>query len=277
MSATPTLSRLLAETYAEPCLEEAPAGPQSSPGEIINWPMLKLCYRTDADKIAALLPPGIEPGKEPHVYVTLYNFPVHNEPEYGVVVNVAADYDGQEGEYTLCIGIDQEAAVFISQERWGQPKYPARIHYFRMLDHVEGRVVHQGHSFVEFRGDVVGTQAPPADTDQNEWWIKSVRDVDLTPGKYDFPPHVVHVYSRYGTAHLQKLEGEIILRPSEWDPIATLLPLREQVSAHLWTPVFLDRSITLAGELDGEKFAPYADTIGGSRWPGEMGAPRRSG
>ena len=103
MSATPTLSRLLAETYAEPCLDEAPAGPQSSPGEIINWPMLKLCYRTDADKIAALLPPGIEPGKEPHVYVTLYNFPVHNEPEYGVVVNVAADYDGQEGEYTCLL------------------------------------------------------------------------------------------------------------------------------------------------------------------------------
>ena len=74
---------------------------------------------------------------------------------------------------------------------------------------------------------------------------------------------------------LLKLEGDIVLRESPWDPIATLLPLREQVSTHLWTPTFLDRRITLAGKLDGEKFAPFADTIGGSRWPGEMGGPVR--
>ncbi|MFP6641815.1 MAG: hypothetical protein VCC04_16340, partial [Myxococcota bacterium] len=63
-----TINRLLARTYSEPCLDDAPAGPQGAPGEIINWPMLKLCYRTDPAAIAALLPPGIEPGEEPHVY-----------------------------------------------------------------------------------------------------------------------------------------------------------------------------------------------------------------
>ena len=89
-----------------------------------------------------------------------------------------------------------------------------------------------------------------------------------------FLPHVVHVYSRYGTANLEKLEGEIVLHESPWDPIASLLPMREQVSAHLWSPNFLDRRIGLAGELDGDKFTPFADTIGGSRWPGDMGGPR---
>ena len=190
-------------------------GPQINPADIINWPILKIVYRTDKDKVAALLPPGIDPGDEPNVHLNVYCVPVPDEPEYGVLYGVDADYKGQAGMYALGYAIDQEAAVFISQERWGQPKYPARIHYFRMMDHVEGRVVHQGHSFIEFRGDVVGTQAPPADADQNEWWIKCVRDVDLTPGQYDFPPHVVHVYSRYATAHLQKLEGEI---PSPANP-----------------------------------------------------------
>ena len=33
--------------------------------------------------------------------------------------------------------------------------------------------------------------------------------------------------------------------------------------------------ITLAGELDAEAFLPYADTISGSRWPGENGGPKR--
>ena len=39
-----------------------PSAPQGNPGDIINWPMLKIVYRTDKDKLEALLPPGIEPG-----------------------------------------------------------------------------------------------------------------------------------------------------------------------------------------------------------------------
>ena len=41
--------------------------PQGNPGDIVNWPMLKIQYRTDPDKIAALLPPGIEPGAQANV------------------------------------------------------------------------------------------------------------------------------------------------------------------------------------------------------------------
>ena len=37
--------------------------PSIPPGEIANWPLLKIVYRTDPDKIADLLPPGIEPGR----------------------------------------------------------------------------------------------------------------------------------------------------------------------------------------------------------------------
>ena len=53
--------------------------PQGNPGDILNWPMLKLVYRTDPDKVAALLPPGLSPASEPLVTLTVYNFPVQNE------------------------------------------------------------------------------------------------------------------------------------------------------------------------------------------------------
>lgn len=247
--------------------------PQGNPGDILNWPMLKVVYRTDPDKIAALLPPGISPGKEPLVRVTIYNFPVGGEPEYGVVVNVDADYDGTEGEYTLAIGINQENAVFNSQERWGQPKFLADTSYFRLMNLVEAKVEHRGHTFIEFKGEVTGAVENPPEFEQNEWWIKCMRAVDMAPENYDFPPHVVHVYSKYGTAYQEEVKGQLILRDSPWDPMASLLPMREQVSAYLWTPIFLDRRITLAGELDGKGFWPFADTIGGSRWPGQDGGP----
>ena len=72
------------------------------------------------------------------------------------------------------------------------------------------------------------------------------------------------------------MEGELLLRDSPWDPLTTLLPMREQVSAHLWWPIFLDRKITLAGPLDPEGFLPFADTISGSRYPGTSGGPKKA-
>lgn len=271
MSTTTTQNRILAEHYTSPLIEAD--GPQQNPGELSNWPMLKIAYRTDKDRIASLLPPGLEPDDSALVLITFYNLPIQNAPEYGIAMNVAANYKGTAGEYTLGIGIDQETVIYPSKERWGQPKFHADTAYWRLGNRVEARTTHYGHTFAEFKGDVVGQQSSPGVCEQREFWVKYMRDVDLTPGKYDFNPHFVNVYSKFDTLHLEKVEGQLILRESKHDPIATLLPMREQVSAHLWTPTFLDRKITLGDAIDPDKFWPFADTIGGSRWPGENGAP----
>lgn len=248
---------------------------QGNTGDILNWPMLKIKYRTNPGAIAELLPPGIEPGAEPNVNLTIYNFPVPDVPEYGVVTTVDANYDGIEGEYTLGYGIDQESAIFISQETNGQPKYPCETTFYRMMDKVVARCTHQGYTFLEFTGKETDQEDPMGEWTQNEWWIKSSRAVSVggPATGFDFPPHVVHVASKYGTQRRVVVEGDLVLRDSPWDPLASKLPMVEQVSAHLWFPIFLDRSIELKGELDSEAFLPYADTISGSRWPGVNGAP----
>ena len=77
--------------------------------------------------------------------------------------------------------------------------------------------------------------------------------------------------------HEETLDGTLVLRDSPWDPYTELLPMREQ-SRRAWlvTPIRKSREITLAGALDPIAFWPYADTIGGSRWPGDRGGPRFS-
>ncbi len=250
--------------------------PQANTGEIINWPMLKIKYKTDPEKIAALLPPGIEPGAEPIVTLTVYNFPVNGAPEYGVVTTVHANYNGMEGEFALGYGIDQEEAVFVSQERNGQPKFPCDIKFYRLMEYVFASCTHQGHTFLDFKGQCVGAEDPGEQFEHNEWWIKVSRGVGIEPAtSYDFPPHVVRVRTVYGTAYKEKVMGQLTLTSSPWDPVADLLPVREEVENYLWWPTFHDREITLAGELDGEKFMPFADVIGGSRWPGENGGPKK--
>jgi acetoacetate decarboxylase len=250
-------------------------GPQINPGDIINWPILKILYRSDKDRIAALLPPGIDPSDESNVHLNIYCVPVPDEPEYGVLISVDADYKGNKGMYTIGLGIDQEAAIFISRDMNGQPKFPADIAYYRMLDQVTARCSHQGYTFLEFKGKVKGPVESPPEYTEDEWWIKVSRAVGGAEKSYDFPPHVVKVHSTYGTQHLEEVEGTLQLAASPWDPIAELLPLREQVSVHLDTPTFLGRDISLEGTLDPEAFWPFVDTIGGSRWPGTNGGPKR--
>ena len=249
--------------------------PQGNPGDALNWPMLKIKYLTDPENIAKLLPPGIEPADEPEVILTAYNFPVNGHPEFGLVTAVAAKHDGKEGEFPLGYAIDRESEIFISQEKFGQPKYPAQIDYFRMMDYVEVNVVHQNYTFMEFKGQVTETLDPGPEFEVNEFWVKYSRCASYTKPGFDFPPHVVDVYSKYGTALKQKVVGELTLRESPWDPIAQNLPVRSELDAYLWTPIFLDRTVNLGKPLDADAFEPFANTIGNSRWPGENGGPKK--
>jgi acetoacetate decarboxylase len=143
------------------------------------------------------------------VNLTVYNFPVPDVPEYGVVTTVNADFDGVEGEYTLGYGIDQESAIFISQEMNGQPKYPCDIDYHRLGPMVRAKCTHQGYTFLEFDGISEGPTDPGDEFVQNEWWIKVSRAVSIggPATGYDFPPHVVHVASKYGTAWKENVQG----------------------------------------------------------------------
>ena len=51
--------------------------------------------------------------------------------------------------------------------------------------------------------------------------------------------------------------------------------MREQLKVNLDTSTYTDRQITLEAPIDPEAFWPFVDTIGGSRWPGQSGGPRR--
>jgi acetoacetate decarboxylase len=249
--------------------------PQMNAGDISFWPILKIDYPTDAAKIAALLPPGIDASDSANVHLSIYCVPVPDEPEYGCVVSVDADYRGQKGVYTLGYGIDQESAVFISRDMNGQPKYPAEIDFFLMGDNVNARVCHQNYTFIEYAGQKT-TVAESAEWTEYEWWVKNSRAVGGAEKAYDFPPHVVQVKSVYQPVHVVNLEGDLLLRESPWDPIAESLPVKGAVSARLQQAIPTTREITLEGPLDPDAYWPFSDTISGSRWPGQHGGPKRT-
>ena len=67
--------------------------------EVAGMPKLVLRYPTDADRIAHLLPPGLEPCGKSVVQIGIYCVPVHGEPGFGVSIKVPATYDGAERSY----------------------------------------------------------------------------------------------------------------------------------------------------------------------------------
>ena len=248
------------------------AHPLVRPAEIAGWPKLVLTYATDPSCIAALLPPGLEVCGDPIVQIGVYCVPVQGEPEHGVSIKVPARVGGIEGRYSLGIGIDQESAIFMSRETNGQPKFPCSVRFFRLGDEVHASATHQGTTFLSYRGTVTGAGEPDDAFEDNEWWIKVSRAVGGREG-YDFPPHVVRVRSAGVTTHIETVEGELVMTDSAWDPIAELLPMEGPATATLVTARHAAREITLEGPLDPDAFRPFADTIGGSRWPGDHGAP----
>ncbi len=248
--------------------------PQMNAGDISFWPILKIDYPSDPDKIAALLPPGIDPSDTANVHLSIYCVPVPDEPEYGCVVSVDADYRGQKGKYALGYGIDQESAVIISRDMNGQPKYPAEIKYYLLRDQVRAKVSHQNYTFIEFAGKTTGA-ADAREWTEYEWWVKVSRAVGGAEKAYDFAPHVVQVKAGYKSAHIENVEGDLLLRESPWDPIAESLPIRGDVSARLQQALPTVREITLEGPLDPDAYWPFSDTISGSRWPGTFGGPKR--
>ena len=248
--------------------------PMNRPGEISGWPKLVLTYPTDAGRIADLLPPGLEPCGEPTVQIGVYCVPVHGEPEHGISTKIPASYQGMRGQYSLGIGIDQESAIFISRETNGQPKFPCAVRLFRLGDEIHAHATHQGTTFLRYQGEATGTrETSGVEVEENEWWSKVSRAVGGSTGSYDFPPHVVRVRTAGVATHVETLDGSLTLTDSVWDPYTELLPMTGAATAELVTTRHTAREISLAGPLDPDAFWPFADTIGGSRWPGERGGP----
>ena len=248
--------------------------PMSRPGEVAGIPKLVVRYPTDPQRIEDLLPPGMTTWGDPVVQIGVYCVPVLGEPEFGISTKVPATWRGIDGQYSLGIGIDQEAAIFGSKETNGQPKFPCSVRYFRLGDRVEASATHQGHTFATYSGTITGQrQVDGVEAEDNEWWIKVSRAVGGVEKAYDFPPHVVRVRTAGIERHVETLTGDFRLHPSPWDPHAELLPILGEATAELVTTQHTAREITLDEPLDPDAFWPFADTIGGSRWPGERGAP----
>jgi hypothetical protein len=239
------------------------------PRRIANWPLLKVVYRTDPDKIVISCHPASNRAPTERVREHLQRAG-EGEPEYGVSTKVAPT-TGPPATGSGSASTRNRRSSSARVERSAQVPVLHRLLPSRR--DVEKRCTHQGY-IPRVPRQVTAVADDDLPTTRARLWIKSSSAAGGVEKSYDFPPHVVDVASVQQTVRREIVDGTLVLRDSPWDPYTTLLPMREQVSANLVWSASKSRGITLAGPLDPIAFWPYADTIGGSRWPGLMGGPR---
>jgi acetoacetate decarboxylase len=211
-------------------------------------------YLTDPEVVAAVLPPPVEPGPEPLVKVTVATVDIPGLPTFGAgSFSVRARHEGTDGFYALFMPMTTEQSVIGGRETFGEPKKIGEVALERQGDHVEGRFARLGVTMVEIRGTVTGEIAPPPEETRTDFYFKALPSPD---GKgFDHDPALVYCHRTERTRRIERVDGEVILRESRFDPVADL-PVRELVDI-----VLAERSSVQRGEIHGtvpgEWLRPY--------------------
>ena len=183
-------------------------------------------YETDPDAVAAVLPPFLRAADEPLVRLTIATVDVgRGYPVFGAgTFSVMCEHEGTVGDYALLMPMTTEQSVVGGRETFGEPKKIAEVALDRDGDAIRGSFTRMGTTFVEVTGRAVEKLDPTPDRTRTSFYVKFLPAVN---GKgFDGEPPLVYCRREESTRQLEKVEGEIILRESRFDPVADL-PVRK--------------------------------------------------
>ena len=182
-------------------------------------------YETDPEVVAAVLPPPLTPIAEPLVRLTIATVDVgRGYPIFGAgTFSVMCEHEGTVGDYALLMPMTTEQSVIGGRETFGEPKKLAEVTLDRDGDAIRAAFTRMGTTFVEVTGRATEKLEPTPDRTRTSFYIKFLPAVN---GKgFDGEPQLVYCRRDESTRTLEKVEGEITLRESRFDPVADL-PVR---------------------------------------------------
>ncbi|MGH9212812.1 MAG: acetoacetate decarboxylase family protein [Acidimicrobiales bacterium] len=216
---------------------------------------LTASYETDPDVVAAVLPPPLEPTGEPLVRVSIARVDLgRGLPPFGAgTVAVQARHDGAVGNYPLVMPMTTEQSVIGGRETFGEPKKLAQVTLDRDGRQVTGRVTRLGVTFVELSGIMVEDLDVPDDRDRVDFYFKFLPAPD---GKgFDAEPSLVYCHRHETYRSLARVDGQVTLTESRFDPVADL-PVRRLVEMTLSERRAVQRGEVVT-RVPGEWLAPF--------------------
>lgn len=216
---------------------------------------LTATYETDIDVVKAVLPPPLEATDSPHVRISIGKVDLgRGMPSFGAgTFAVAAAHEQTTGWYPLLMPMTSETAVVGGRETFGEPKKLADMEVSRDGDDVRGTVARMGTTIIEIAGRVTEELEPPPERDRLDYYFKYLPRPD--GDGFDAEPSLVYCHRHETTRKIERVDGDITLRDSQFDPVADI-PVRSILDITL-----SERQSSQQGEIiarvPGELVLPY--------------------
>jgi acetoacetate decarboxylase len=146
-----------------------------------------------------------------------------------------------------------ERALIGGREVFGEPKKLGEVSVTRDGDDVAGRITRHGVTFTEIRGRVAEALPTPGPYQKLDFYLKFLPAADGTG--FDADPMLVHCVRNEKTRLLHRVDGEVILRDSDLDPVADL-PVRRLVEITFGEKTS-DQRASVVAQLDPQSILPY--------------------
>lgn len=217
---------------------------------------LMALYETDPAIIAAVLPEPLSPSSQPLVRVSISQVTMDSGYTFGAGgFAVACRHGDVEGFYPLTMPMGGEAAVVGGREVYGEPKKLADINLQVDGDSATASVSRMGVTYMEIQAkacaDTVEQQHKEASLD---FYFKFLVAPDFKG--FDQDPSLVYCRRDTTIRNTRKMQGDVILRDSDADPVADL-PVRRMLDITL-----SERQASQRGEIiqqvASDLIAPFA-------------------
>lgn len=208
------------------------------------WSKTLMChFRTDPEVIAAVLPEPLKVSDDPLVRVSIaqVNMGGGREPFGAGTFAVSCRHGDMLGSYPLVMPMTTEQAVVGGRETYGEPKKLSQMGLERDGDSVRGWAARLGTEFIELHGTVVEELDPPEDDVRYDFYFKFLPSPD--GDGLDHDAALVHCKRVEKTRKIERIRGEVILRDSQFDPVADF-PVLDVVDMYL-----AERAVVQTGEI----------------------------
>lgn len=193
---------------------------------------IRCVYETDSEVTQAVVPKPLEASIGSEVFVSFSSVVMHVSQDVtlenrSASFGVRVDYDDKPGSYLLTMPMTSEQAVVGGRERFGEPRKLADIDFHVREDVVSARVERMGIGYLAAKATRVEELGPREETEYG-YCFKAFPS--CTPGKgFDQDPQLVRLEWRHHYERVWRLEGDLELCDSPFDPVADL-PVRRIVA-----------------------------------------------
>jgi acetoacetate decarboxylase len=210
-------------------------------------------YETEPEVVAAVLPRPLE-AVEPHVRVNFAQVEMPDgSPLSAGTIAVKCRHGETVGSYDLLMIMDTESAVVGGRETFGEPKKVGEASITRHGDEVVGTMSRRGVVIVEVQGKVTETLPPGPINERFAFYFKFL--IAPEGGRFDSDPSLVHVRRTQEDRLRERLEGQVTLRESPFDPIVDL-PVRRVIST-TYTESHQTQTGAIVGTVPSEWVWPF--------------------